>query len=99
MPAGALQILASAAVRDPQNAEICDIQAQVLIGAGRHKEALAAIEEGLARLPENVYWRERAIKLFVDSGDNDAAIRAAREGIAVYPRRGPPMVSARQNIG
>jgi tetratricopeptide (TPR) repeat protein len=82
----AFRILASAASLDTQNADIRDVQAQILIATGRHEEARATIHEALLQSPENVHWRERAIRLFVDCGDKEAAVQAAREGVRVYPR-------------
>ena len=80
----ALRVLEFAAARDPQNADISDVRAQILIGAGRLAEARAGIAEALSRFERTVHWRERAIKLFMDCGDNEAAVSAAREGVRVH---------------
>ena len=82
----ALKTLASAASGDPQNVDICEVQARVLMGAGRYKEARAVVNEATAKFPTSVPWRERAIRLYADCGDNDAAVHVAREGIVVHPR-------------
>jgi predicted Zn-dependent protease len=82
----ALRTLAAAARVDPQNVDIRDVQAQILIGTGRIKEARAVVSDTLAQFPEHVHWRERAIKLFADCGDNEAAVQAARDGTRVHPR-------------
>ena len=82
----ALKTLANAASGDPQNVDIREVQARVLIGMGRYKEARAVVDEATAKFPTSVPWRERAIRLYADCGDNDAAVRVAREGIVVHPR-------------
>lgn len=81
----ALEALASAATRDPHNSAVCDAQVQVLLRAGRYQEARDTIARGLVQFRTDVNWRERAISLFSDCGDHDAAIQAAREGIRVFP--------------
>jgi cellulose synthase operon protein C len=82
----ALKTLASAASCDPQNVDIREVHARILIGAGRHKEARVVVDEATAKFSKSVPWRERAIQLYVDCGDNATAVRIAREGIVVYPR-------------
>ena len=82
----ALKTLDIAASGDPQNVEICEVQAQILMRAGRIKEARATIEQAGARFRRSVPWREKAIRLYADIGDNEAAVRVAREGVSVYPR-------------
>lgn len=82
----ALQVLTSAAARDPRNTQICDAQVQMLIAARRLREAQAAVGECLRRFPESVNWRERAIGHLMECGEADAAVQAAREGVVVYPR-------------
>lgn len=81
----AMQTLETAAHRDPRNVDIRDVEAQILISAGRFKDAHRVVTEAVARFPESVHWRERAIRLFVSCGDEEAAVRTAREGIVVYP--------------
>ena len=82
----ALRVLESAGHHDPQNTDLWDMRAQMLIRARRFKEADAVIREGLSRFPRHVHWRERAIGLLRDCGQPEAAIEAAREGVRVYPR-------------
>lgn len=81
----ALRVLQSAAAGDPQNTDFSDVRAQLLIQAQRFAEARTTIHETLAKFPESVHWRERAIFLLASCGDGDAAVQAAREGIKVHP--------------
>jgi cellulose synthase operon protein C len=82
----AIQTLAAAADGDPQNTDIRDVQARILIGASRHKEARTVLDEATVKFSTNVPWRERAIPLYADCGDNATAVRVAREGVVVHPR-------------
>jgi tetratricopeptide (TPR) repeat protein len=82
----ALQILASAASADPQNVDIHEVQARILIDAGRHEEARKVLDEATLKFSTSVPWRERAIHLYADCGDNAAAVRVARDGIVVHPQ-------------
>ena len=82
----ALKTLASAASGDPQNVDIREVQARILIGAGRYKGARAVVDEATAKFPISVPWRERAIRLYADCGDNEVAVRVAREGVVVHPQ-------------
>jgi predicted Zn-dependent protease len=81
----ALRVLESAAASDPQNTDFSDVRAQLLIQAQRLAEARTTIHETLAKFPESVHWRERAIALLAGCGDGDAAVHAARDGIKVHP--------------
>lgn len=83
---GALKTLARAASGDPLSVDILEVQARILIGAGRHQEAHALVDEATVRFSRSVPWRERAIQLYADCGDNAAAVRVAREGVVVHPR-------------
>ena len=82
----ALKTLAAAADCDPQNVDIREVQARILIGAGRHKGARNVLDEATVKFSKSVPWRERAIQLYADCGDNAAAVRVAREGIVVHPQ-------------
>jgi cellulose synthase operon protein C len=82
----ALKTLAGAVSGDPQNVDIREVQARILIGASRYKEARALVDEVTAKFHSSVPWREQAIRLYADCGDNEAAVRVAREGIVVHPR-------------
>ena len=44
------------------------------------------IRELLERAPRDVNWRDRAIRLLLDCGDEEGAVAAARAGVSVYPR-------------
>jgi predicted Zn-dependent protease len=81
----ALALLDAAAADDPCNYEIAGAKAGILIRGERLSEARAFVLECLQRLPEIVGWRKRAIDLFIDCGDEDGAVAAARRGINVYP--------------
>jgi len=82
----ALRTLEATAARDPQNVEIPDAQARTLIEAGRYKEARRVLASATAKFAKSVTWREKAIQLYTDCGDNEAAVRVARDGVQIYPR-------------
>jgi tetratricopeptide (TPR) repeat protein len=82
----ALRLLQSAAARDPLSPEVWDARVGILIRNRRFSDARAALQEGLQRLAENVYWRERAIQRLLECGDDEGAVEAAREGVRIYPR-------------
>ena len=82
----ALELLETAASADPQNADLLNVHAQILIAAGRREAAGGAINKTLSRFPGSVPLRERAIQLFSECGDQEAAMRTARDGTRIYPR-------------
>ncbi len=82
----ALTLLESVTARDPLSAEAWDARAGMLIQISRIPEARATIREGLQRLAENAYWRERAIRRLLECDDDEGAVEAAREGIRVHPQ-------------
>lgn len=84
--AEALQVLEVAARRDPQNVEIPEARVRILLRAGRRSEARAALDAAMGKFHRHVSWRETAIGLYADLGDEDAAVRVAREGVTVHPR-------------
>lgn len=82
----AVKTLTIAASRDPRNEDIREVQAQILMEAGRHKEARAVVDEATLKFSKSVPWRERAIQLYSDCGDYETAVQTARQGVKVYPR-------------
>lgn len=84
--AAAHKFLESALAADPRNPDVLLARVQMSIERGRFTEASAAIEHGLQQMPDNVYWRSRAIALFQQCGAQSDAIKAARGGVEVYPR-------------
>jgi len=82
----ALKTLTIAASRDPQNVNIREVQARVLMRVSRNEEARALVDQTSAQFRRSVPWREKAIRLYSDMGDNETAIKTAREGVDVYPR-------------
>jgi len=82
----ALRVLEVAAGRDPQNVEILEARARILLRAGRRQEARAALDEATRKFRGNVSWRETAIGLYAEMGDEETAVRVAREGVTVHPR-------------
>ncbi len=83
---GAYRILDSALAASPCNAGLLDARVQILLANGSVDEARQVTEEGLARMPGDVYWRSRAIELLKQCRADEAAVAAAREGVALYPR-------------
>lgn len=84
----AQQLMRSAAERNPQSPEIWDLRVQVLARARRFAEVRAAIAEGLQRLTNGVWWREKAINMLLECGDSEGAVEVAREGVRLYPAGG-----------
>lgn len=82
----ALKALEVAAARDPQNVDIPEAQARTLIGAGRYQEARRILDGATPKFAKSVTWREKAIQLYADCGDNEAAVHVARSGVQIYPR-------------
>lgn len=80
------KLIESAFAINPRNPDVLDARVQMLIERGHFGEACAAIEEGLQHMPENVYWRGRAVALFQECGAEAEAVKAARTGVEVYPR-------------
>lgn len=85
-PEHAKRLLESAAGIDPLNAGVWIARTGLLVRAGKSAEARAAIRDGLRRLPEDATWRDSAIRLLQDCGDEEAAVEAAREGVRILPR-------------
>lgn len=84
---GAMGILDRAMVAEPQNSDLLDARVQILIDHGRYDEAIRDVEGGLGRWPSNAEWRRRAVDLLTQCGAADKAIRAARDGVEIAPRR------------
>jgi tetratricopeptide (TPR) repeat protein len=82
----ARELLRTAATNNPQDLQISDSLVQLLLRGNRFNEARSMIAEVLQRVPEEVHWRERSIRFLIDSGDEEAAVAAAREGVRVHPR-------------
>jgi tetratricopeptide (TPR) repeat protein len=82
-----LRLLERAADRDPLNPAVWRARAGILIRSGRASDARVVIQQGLQRMPEDVGWRNTAIKLLLDCGDREGATHAAREGVRLYPDR------------
>jgi tetratricopeptide (TPR) repeat protein len=82
----ACRLLEEASANDPQNREISDSLVQILIRHNNFDRAKRMIREVLEAAPRDVHWRERAICLSLDCGDEEGAVAAARAGVTVYPR-------------
>jgi tetratricopeptide (TPR) repeat protein len=78
--------LKSASARDPQNSQIWDALAQILLRNHRSREARDLVQRTLDRLPEDVQWRNRAIRLLFECVDEEGAVAAAREGVRIHPQ-------------
>src|SRR5262249_53964540 len=59
----AMEALAIAANRDPQNVDIPEVRVRILLGASRHQEARAVVDENTLKFSKSVPWREKAIRL------------------------------------
>jgi len=82
----ALRTLATAANLDPRNSNICEARAELLIAAGRMQEARSEIQATTSRFPPDVPWRETAINLLSQCGDDHESVQTARDGVKVFPR-------------
>ena len=82
----ALRVLEVAAGGDPRNVEIAEAQARILLRAGRRKEARVTLDEATKKFRDHVSWRETAIGLYAEMGDEETAVRVARAGVAIFPR-------------
>lgn len=81
----ALRRLDAAILRDPQNTALFEVKIEILMRVRQFKQAVDVINAALQRFPGNVSWREKSIRLLVECDDVEAALRAARGGIIVYP--------------
>lgn len=82
----ARRLLEEAGINDPQNKQISDALIQILIRHDRFDRAKSMIRETSERGPRDVNWRDRAIRLLLDCGDEEGAVAAARVGVSVDPR-------------
>jgi predicted Zn-dependent protease len=80
------RLLREATASDPQNTQISDALVQIMIRHDAFEQARSTIATILDRSPRDVYWRERAIRLFLDCNDEEGAVESARAGVRVYPR-------------
>ncbi|HIK45563.1 MAG TPA: tetratricopeptide repeat protein, partial [Leptolyngbyaceae cyanobacterium M65_K2018_010] len=74
----------------PFDPDLRIMQARFLMRHDRHEEALGRIGEGLERMPEAVAFREMAIDVQFECGDEEGAVRTARAGIEVHPEGAYP---------
>jgi tetratricopeptide (TPR) repeat protein len=82
----ARQLMQSAVDRNPLSAEIWDLRVQILARARRFSEARAVIADGLEKLADGIWWRERAVHLLQECGDHEGAVQVARDGVRLFPR-------------
>jgi tetratricopeptide (TPR) repeat protein len=82
----ARKLLEEAGANDPQNKQVAEALIQILLRHKHFARAKSMIREISERSPRDVNWRERAIRLLLDCGDEEGAVEQAREGVIVYPR-------------
>lgn len=82
----ARRLLEEAGANDPQNKQVSEAFIQILIRHDCFDRAKSLIREISERAPRDVNWRDRAIRLLLDCGDEEGAVAAARAGVSVYPR-------------
>ncbi len=85
-PDEARKLLEEAGANDPQNRQVSDALIQNLIHHNNFDQARNMIRQILERSPRDVSWRDRAIRLLLDCGDEAGAVTTARAGVSVYPR-------------
>ena len=78
--------LEEACTNDPQNKQVSDALIQILIRHNCFDRAKSMIRELSERAPRDAHWRDRAIRLLLDCGDEEGAVAAARAGVSVDPR-------------
>jgi predicted Zn-dependent protease len=98
-PEGAHQSLDVAGASEPRNPHIWAARAQLLVAQQRLKDARACVEEGLARMPDDVAWRQRAVGLLMDCRAHDEAVAAARQGVVNCPRAAHAWLLLGQTLG
>jgi tetratricopeptide (TPR) repeat protein len=81
----ALHSLKTASARSPLDEEVWNARIQMHLRKGRIAEARAEIQAGLQRSPKSLPWRQRAIQLLLECGDEEQAVAAAREGVRLFP--------------
>ncbi|HET9235571.1 MAG TPA: tetratricopeptide repeat protein, partial [Candidatus Eisenbacteria bacterium] len=69
----------------PKQPAVWNARCHYLMRAGRRSDARALVYEGLGLMPRNVQWREHAVELLLECGDEKEAVDVAREGTCVYP--------------
>ncbi len=82
----ARSLLEEACANDPQNKQVSDALIQILIRHNCFDRAKSMIRELSEQAPRDVNWRDRAIRLLLDCGDEEGAVAAARAGVSVHPR-------------
>ncbi len=82
----ACRLLEEAGASDPQNRQVSDVLIQVLIRHNSFDRAKRMIREISEQAPRDINWRDRAIHLLLDCGDEEGAVETARTGVSVYPR-------------
>jgi tetratricopeptide (TPR) repeat protein len=82
----ARSLLEEASVSDPQNTQISDTLVQILIRHGWFNQAKSLVLATLESASREVNWRDRAIKLLLECGDEEGAVTVARAGVNIYPR-------------
>ncbi len=83
--AGAMTVLGAAADVAPLDADVWNARVELLIRLGSQEEARSLIAEAFEKMPENVYWREKAIGHLREIGDEVGAVGAARDGVRIFP--------------
>jgi len=82
----ACRLLENDEANDPQNKQVSDVLIQILIRHRSFDRAKRMIREISERAPRDINWRDRAIHLLLDCGDEEGAVATARAGVCVYPR-------------
>jgi tetratricopeptide (TPR) repeat protein len=82
----ACRLLENAEANDPQNKQVSDVLIQILIRHRSFDRAKRMIREISERALRDINWRDRAIHLLLDCGDEEGAVATARAGVCVYPR-------------
>src|SRR4029077_3940112 len=82
----ARSLLEEACANDPQNKQVSDALIQILIRHNCFDRAKSMIGELLEQEPRDVAWRDRAIRLWLDCGDEEGAWAAARALVSLFSR-------------
>jgi cellulose synthase operon protein C len=82
----ARRLLEEARANDPENKQVTDALILILIRQNFFDRARSMIREISERSPRDVNWRDRAIHLLLECGDEEGAVATAQAGVRVYPR-------------
>ena len=70
---------------DPENAEDYSMRARLLVSGDNLTEAIAALEDGIERMPSDSHLRELLSGVYLLSGDYEKAVRVLEDALSFLP--------------